>query len=1049
MNRFLSQVEEPTLSRGWRYFREDRVEPAESEEKSYQFLVFGSEPYSVSFYPVPGRGYIVPSCNCPAPKPCKHMVAAAFYSTHRMDEQIDSKVAGAPPEKPYFVLHLDTGTGRMELAVPEHGLHGLSESLQFKDVRKHLGKNFFEDHWQMLYEYRSSRKSAILEMIRKLPTDMISVFDEGGNSLQFESIRRPDLKVIVPRSAREYAQIQSRGKHKTPYPVRIQAFHVDAKSKKSKRYPEFQFVIEKINGSRRKKVSFLSIEDVDLHNFVSFSAFCEYDEFLKLLGQWRDYDLSFDEKFQFPVTFGPFLEVTIRLDPEFMEEPVLSVLAEVCYREAEQVTSKKTATNWKRDLSELPESYGMLRAFSSRQDESSQARFLFWKPTDTQLNAYRDIHLLDEEGCIAKRDFAEEMRLHQLWRQKEIPQNPERTIRSNRFRALFFEQIPAMLEVGAAVYIESEILDLAVSKARSIFFNITSGSGVDWFEGAVKIEGLSDREMVAAIEAFKAGKDFIKGETGEWINIKEIGIERIFEAVKDMGLTIRKDGTVSGISAGSLVALEKEIDLRTKDLKKRTRETLLQWSNTKAVPFKILPGFKARLRPYQKQGAAFMLERHRSGAGGILADDMGLGKTVQTLAVLHNLSEGASARKPRFLVVCPTAALGVWAQEAQRFAAGLSVTIWHGSSRKGEKLPTSGLVVTSFGVLVKDREMLEKVHFESIIVDEAQFAKNHLSVTARSLRTLKTKTIFCLTGTPMENHATELWALLDLILPGYAGTRKAFQARYKNPDGEALASLRKRLSPVLLRRRREEVLTELPEKTVQDIAVPMTEKQIVAYEALRREAKEVLENAGSDYLMLMLPYLMRLRRIACHPGLDKSAHKTSLDESGKFNFFLEQKEEIESSSGGILVFSQFTDVLDLFEDLLKKDESEYFRLDGSTPAKKRTEWVKRFQNGERKYFLISLKAGGSALTLHRANTVIHLDPWWNPAVEEQATARAHRMGQTRNVFVYRYISKGSVEEKVVFLQNKKRKLFHDLLDHPDSSKSRRISKEDIMDLLEM
>ncbi len=345
-----------------------------------------------------------------------------------------------------------------------------------------------------------------------------------------------------------------------------------------------------------------------------------------------------------------------------------------------------------------------------------------------------------------------------------------------------------------------------------------------------------------------------------------------------------------------------------------------------------------------------------------------------------------------------------------------------------------------------------------MVVDEAQFAKNHLSLAANSLRKLQTKTFFCLTGTPLENHLGDLWSLLDLILPGYAGSRKSFLSRFKNPDKESLDLLRKKLSPVLIRRRRSEVLTELPPRSDENIVIPMEKEQALLYEATRMEAVLVLQNAGRDYLMKMLPYLTKLRRIACHPDLGKTKAAQTINQlkkdtpknlsaSGKFSWFTEEKEKLESSSEGILVFSQFTDVLDLFEKLLTNSGSSWFRIDGTTPAKKRTESVKRFQEGEGRYFLISLKAGGSALTLNRADTVIHLDPWWNPAAEEQATARAHRMGQKNRVMVYRYISEGTIEEKVVKLQEIKRNLFRDVLDHPEAAGASSVSRAELEELL--
>ena len=329
-------------------------------------------------------------------------------------------------------------------------------------------------------------------------------------------------------------------------------------------------------------------------------------------------------------------------------------------------------------------------------------------------------------------------------------------------------------------------------------------------------------------------------------------------------------------------------------------------------------------------------------------------------------------------------------------------------------------------------------------MDEAQNVRNARTAVARALHQMHARSVFCLTGTPLENHLVDFWALMDLSVPGLLGTRQSFLRRFdSNPDRIAL--LRKLTSPFLLRRTKDRVIKELPRKTEIESFLPMERRQAIIYESVREEAVERLKEAGKEYLMRMLPYLMRLRRIACHPDTGN----TDCDplDSGKFGYLKELLMEIESGDSAALIFRQFTDVLDIAGKLLDSLGFPFFRIDGSTSRPQREKQVHLFQSGERSFFLISLKAGGTALTLHRADRVIHLDPWWNPAAQSQATDRAHRIGQTRNLFVYRLYSKDTVEERVLELQTKKKALFNSLFTE-ESSAASTISREELIRMLQ-
>lgn len=1083
LNEFLGSIPEAIISRGWSYFRDGRVLLDGKTDRQQSFLVSGGDEYQVTFT-LPGSGgksgKLRAGCNCPAAKPCKHQVAAAFFVIHSLDgEQMEEmRNREVSPERPYFHLQVHTRKRHLTLAGSEDMEVSVQKRLQLADVRKALGPEFFRKEADIFSPGKTARRPFILDLLKKLPGDMIRIQDEKGKELVYKGVASPFMEASLFRSPEEESVRQS-GALKLPPLVRLQAFVDDRRTKKRRGYPEHPFRLEKgVDG--KSEVTFFEIPDRSLSFYASEGIPLEYDHFLKLMGKEGAPEILLEGEFPVPCIHGPFPAVEIRLDPASEEEPILQVRSSFRYFEEEpshtpvigeagsdgkgaKETKKKKPVQSKgkqavQENGNDPEVdtgiFQDVQELELLETQNRVASFPLKNPGKIRIDSDQPSHFLDLDGNIARRNIAEEARIFNLWRERGLSSNAEREIRSARFRGLFFDEIPEIISMGIPVYLETGILELAIQKARQIAFQVGHSSGINWFDGKFLIQGLDEKETATAINAFRMGRRFFKDSNGKWVHVQDIGLEKALRTVEDLGLKLGKEGIIGEISPGALFALERELEVRSEGLKVETREKFLQWSHLKTGNFQVPPGFQANLRPYQLEGASFFLDRHRVGMGGILADDMGLGKTVQALAFLNRLfveSDPESNSKSRgpYLIVAPVAALSVWEGEANRFAPELPVTVWHGSTRKDETFPESGAVITSFGVLTKDIDLLKKLDFETIIIDEAQFAKNYLSKISRALRELQTKTIFCLTGTPMENHATELWALVDLILPGYLGSRRLFHARYRKPDEDVIAKLRRRLSPVLLRRRRSEVLNELPEKSVQNLVVPMTRTQSILYESVRQEAQEALSKAGNHYLMTMLPYLTRLRRIACHPGLDRAGEGEDPTDSGKLSLLLDQLEEIESSASGILVFSQFTDVLDLFQASLKARNTDFFRIDGSTTAAKRADQVKRFQAGEKQYFLISLKAGGSALTLHRADTVIHLDPWWNPAVEEQATARAHRMGQQRNVFVYRYISEGSVEEKVVHLQEKKKKLFEDVLDHPESGAKGSISREEILALLDM
>ncbi len=468
-------------------------------------------------------------------------------------------------------------------------------------------------------------------------------------------------------------------------------------------------------------------------------------------------------------------------------------------------------------------------------------------------------------------------------------------------------------------------------------------------------------------------------------------------------------------------------------------------------------GFKATLRPYQCEGLAWLDFLGDAGLGGILADDMGLGKTVQVLA--HILAEKQRGRLDHpALVVAPTSLVGNWRDEATRFTPTLKVLVLHGAHRAEhyEEIPAHDLVITTYPLLPRDEDRLRKARFALLVLDEAQAIKNPHSHAAQVVRVIPADRRLAMTGTPLENHLGELWAQFDAVEPGLLGSERQFTKLYRTPiekhgDGDRQRRLNQRIGALLLRRRKQDVLTDLPAKTEIVHKLELQDAQRGLYETLRlaqheRVQQAVKERGLSQAGIIVLDALLKLRQACCDPRLVKLPSARKIKQSAKLDALLELLDGLLSEGRRVLLFSQFTEMLALIETALLQRKVAYQLLTGQTPARERTALVKRFQSGEVPVFLISLKAGGVGLNLTAADTVIHYDPWWNPAVEAQATDRAHRIGQDKSVFVYRLICAGTVEEKIQALQVRKSELARAVLEGGGATQRLRFDQADLTEL---
>ena len=474
------------------------------------------------------------------------------------------------------------------------------------------------------------------------------------------------------------------------------------------------------------------------------------------------------------------------------------------------------------------------------------------------------------------------------------------------------------------------------------------------------------------------------------------------------------------------------------------------------TPISPPANFNAELRNYQEHGLAWLQFLREFNFSGILADDMGLGKTVQTLA--HLLIEKQSGRMEHpCLVVAPTSLMGNWRREAAHFAPDLDVVVIHGPDRQ-RNFPLMGkadIVLTTYPLLRRDKNILLEHEFHIIVLDEAQSIKNPKSQTTQVVFELKGKHQLCLTGTPLENHLGELWSMFHFLMPGFLGPLERFNRIYRNPiekagDGIRREQLRKRIAPFMLRRTKTDVATELPEKTEIIRSVTLEGQQRDLYESIRlamdKKVREEITRKGLARSQIMiLDALLKLRQVCCDPRLLSLPQAKSVKKSAKLELLMQLVPEMIEEGRKILLFSQFTSMLALIEEELKTADIDYCKLTGQT--RKRDEVISQFQEGNVPIFLISLKAGGVGLNLTAADTVIHYDPWWNPAVENQATDRAHRIGQDKAVFVYKLITEDSVEDKILALQEKKQALANSIYSDQPGESSSAITADDLNELL--
>ncbi len=686
--------------------------------------------------------------------------------------------------------------------------------------------------------------------------------------------------------------------------------------------------------------------------------------------------------------------------------------------------------------------------------------------------------IADRGSGLADRDLVSELSVWQalgIWLPLEtIAAGVSERMISGDESALyeFLTEGIAFLQSLGTVYVSDALRKISVRPAPKVSVGV-SLSG-DMLNLNVDAEGMSREELAEILGRYDKKKKYHRLKNGDFIQMDEEDMEALADLQEGLGFSekqLLREDTMEIPRFRSLY-LDKQMRSGAMDgiLVDRTREFKSLVKDMRTVEdndFEVPASLQNIMRSYQKHGFLWLKTLASNGFGGILADDMGLGKTLQVISFLLSEHEEASnsdemsrkTKKPT-LIVCPASLLYNWQSEIQRFAPELKTRLIVGGAPEREALireilPDDDTVcITSYDMLRRDIDQYENIRFGCQVIDEAQYIKNHYTKAAQAVKQVKASFKVALTGTPIENRLSELWSIFDYLMPGFLYSYDQFSKRFEKPivsrgDEETTQRLQRMIGPFVLRRLKKEVLRDLPDKIEENLIIPMEGEQRELYDArvmhLKMELAGKTDEEFRSEQFAVLAELTRMRQICCDPGLLYEDYAGSV---AKVDACMELMESVMESGHKMLVFSQFTSLLEVLEGRLNQAGIPYYKLEGSTPPARRMEMVEKFNREDNpvQVFLISLKAGGTGLNLTSADVVIHFDPWWNKAVENQATDRVHRIGQKNVVNVYKLIAQNTIEENIVKLQERKRALAESVLSG-DAVGSGSFSREDLLEIL--
>lgn len=584
-----------------------------------------------------------------------------------------------------------------------------------------------------------------------------------------------------------------------------------------------------------------------------------------------------------------------------------------------------------------------------------------------------------------------------------------------------------------------EYIDENITITPNITLDI-SQSRNGYMSMKLNIEGVDSNEYREIFSSYKNNNRLYRMKNGAYLDLKDNDLEQAFKLI-DI-LNIYNDFDNMKIPNNKAIYLEKLIedeDLSFVNGSKYVSNVIKKFDKVKSKNYEIPKDLNATLRDYQVSGFEFFKTLSDYQFGGILADEMGLGKTIQTIAFL------LSNKDKKSIVITPTALIYNWKNELEKFAPTLKVGLLHAAkSERGkilDNIDNYDVILTTYTTYKNDIDKYKNINFDYCIIDEAQNIKNPDAIITKAIKNVNAKVKFALTGTPIENNLMELWSIFDFIMPGYLYNKSKFKSIFVNND-KNIIELKNLIKPFILRRTKKEVITELPDKIEQKIIIDLEKEHKRAYKGYVNLITRKIKENNQDNITVF-SYLTKLRQLCLSPEL---MVKNYQGKNSKLDVLINIIND--SSDEKILVFSQFTKVLEVIGKRLNEENISYSYLDGKTSAKDRVKLVEEFNTNNNKVFLISLKAGGTGLNLTSANIVVHFDPWWNPAVEDQASDRAHRIGQKNVVNVIKLIAKGTAEERVINLQETKKELIEDVINGnlDNSSTLKNLSKDDIIDL---
>jgi SNF2 family DNA or RNA helicase len=639
----------------------------------------------------------------------------------------------------------------------------------------------------------------------------------------------------------------------------------------------------------------------------------------------------------------------------------------------------------------------------------------------------------DYEEKIIYRDSKMEAQVIQIVKNlgfEEIKEKFHMVLGDDYIFRFFKSEIQRLQEIGEVYYSEN-FKGIKSIGTKGIKADIKSGK-YNYFDMEFKIGDIPALESTNILRAFRDNHKYYKLKSGEFLDLEELELKRFLKLLDVVSYKETEDNHIQ-ISKNKGVFLDNYLEenkIRYIKGKSELKEIRDKFKNIEKLKFKEPEDLKGSLREYQKLGYNWFKTLDHLGFGGILGDEMGLGKTLQAITFI------LSNKGSKTLIVAPTSLIYNWLSEFEKFAPSVSVAAIYGSKEEREEIfknvENYDVIITTYNLLKRDSENYDKMDFCYCILDEAQYIKNPNSQNAIAAKSIKARTKFALSGTPIENSLMELWSIFDFIMPGYLYDEKRFSVRYHKKlreSPEIIEDLNRLIKPFILRRRKKEVIKELPDKIEKKLMVSLDDEQkkiykIYADHAMELIAKKVKNEEFKNSKIEILSYITKLRQLCLDPNILMKDYNGG---SGKIEALVEVLKQSIEEGHRILVFSQFTSVLKNISKRLNVEGISFSYLDGSIPSEKRMNMVKAFNEGENSVFLISLKAGGTGLNLTSADIVIHFDPWWNPAVEEQATDRAHRIGQKNVVEVIKIIAKGTIEEKILALQEDKKKLISQLM----------------------